>query len=131
MRFAWILLLCAAAFGQDVRPKIDRTEWALLASDAAARGLDVYSTHRALAAGNREVVLPGWIADHVPVMALYSGGIVAGQYYTARRLRRHPRLAHLIAGADVSITLPSAVRNLYMRMCGPGEIDTAHGCGVR
>lgn len=131
MRFAWILLLCAAAFGQDVRPKIDRTEWALLASDAAARGLDLYSTHRALAGGNREVALPGWIADHGPVMALYSGGIVAGQYYAARKLRHHPKLAHFITGADVSITLPSAVRNLYMRVCGPGEIDTVIGCAVR
>jgi hypothetical protein len=123
------LLLVPMVFAQTDRPRFDRTEWVLLSADAAARGLDVYSTHRALNGGNREATLPGWIVNHPPVMAAYSGGIVLGQYYAARKLfPRHRKLAHLITAADVSITAPFAVRNLYMPLCASGYIDTIHGC---
>ncbi len=100
------LLLVPMVFAQTDRPRFDRTEWALLSADAAVRGLDMYSTHRAL-----------------------SGGIVLGQYYAARKLfPRHRTLAYLITAADVSITAPFAVRNLYMPLCASGYIDTIHGC---
>ncbi len=128
---AVFLLLLAPVASAQTNTRIDRTEWALLSADAAARGLDVYSTHWALSGGNREVTLPGWIVNHPPVMAAYSGGIVLGQYYAARKLfPRHRKLAHLITAADVSITTPFAVRNLYMPRCASGYIDTLHGCQV-
>lgn len=126
-----LLLLVSVACAQTNAPRIDRTEWTLLTADAAARGLDVYSTHRALMGGNREVTLPAWIANHPPVMAAYGAGIVATQYYVARKLFPHHRkLAHFITVADVSITAPFAVRNLYMPRCASGYIDTLHGCQV-
>jgi hypothetical protein len=127
----FVLLLASVASAQTDRPRFDRTEWALLSADAAARGLDVYSTHRALSGGNREATLPGWIVNHPPVMAAYSGGIVLGQYYAARKLfPRHRKLAHLITAADVSITAPFAIRNLYMPLCASGYVDTRYGCQV-
>jgi hypothetical protein len=129
--FALLLLLLVSVASAQTKAteRVDRTEWALLSADAAARGLDVYSTHRALNGGNREATLPGWIVNHPPVMAAYSGGIVLGQYYAARKLFPHHRkLAHLITAADVAITAPFAVRNLYMPLCASGYIDTIHGC---
>ena len=61
------LMLCAAPLsGQALpdapKPHLDRLEWSLLATDAAVRGLDVYSTHWAMQAGNKERVLPSFIA---------------------------------------------------------------------
>lgn len=126
---ALLLLLVPVASAQTNTPRIDRAEWALLAADASARGFDVYSTHRALSGGNQEATLPGWIVNHPPVMAAYSGGIVLGQYYVARKLTpRHRKLAYLITAVDVSFTAPFAVRNLYMPLCASGEIDTRYGC---
>ena len=115
------------------RPHLDRTEWALLASDAAARGLDVYSTHWALKAGNKEENLPGWIADHPPVMALYSGGVVAGQYYVARQLFKHGhrRWAYAITAMDIIIDAPPAIHNLFLPVtpsCHPPDVLNAGRC---
>jgi hypothetical protein len=130
--FACLLVLCAVRMTAqglpDAPQRLDRTEWALLATDAAVRGLDVYSTHWAMKAGNKDV-LPSWIANHPPVMALYSGGIVAGQYYMARKLfPRHRKLAHLITAVDISITAPFAVHNLFLPVCVAPNIYTAQGC---
>ena len=131
-RLVLILFVAVSAYGQNPGenlPRFDKTEWALLASDAAARGLDVYSTHWALKAGNKEGTLPGWIVNHPPVMALYSGGIVAGQYYVARKLfPRHRNLAHLITVMDVSVTAPYAVHNLLLPVCVSPNIYTVNGC---
>lgn len=108
----------------------DRTEWALLAADAGARGLDVYSTHWALKAGNKEGTLPGWIVDHPPVMALYSGSIVAAQFWTARKLfaHGHRRWAYLITATDISVTAPFAVHNLFLPVCVAPNVYLSTGC---
>lgn len=134
MRYLWILLLCVPAYGQPPeapKPHLDKTEWALLATDAAVRGLDVYSTHWAMKAGNKEGTLPGWVVNHPSVMTLYSGGMVAGQYLVARKLSRHHRtLAHLITAVDISVTAPFAVHNLYLPVCVSPNVYTAQGCQV-
>jgi hypothetical protein len=128
---ALLLLFSVAALGQETKPHIDKTEWALLAADASARSLDVYSTHWALKAGNKEGTLPGWIADHPPVMALYSGGMVAGQYFVARKLSpRHRKLAHFITAMDITVTAPFAVHNLFLPVCVSPNVYTAQGCQV-
>lgn len=129
-----VLLLCAAnTFAQSIeapKPQLDKTEWALLAADAGARGLDVYSTHWAESAGNKEATLPGWIANHPPVMALYSGGIVAVQYLVACKLfaHGHRKLAYAITTADLSITTPYAIHNLFLPVCVAPNIYTTKGC---
>ncbi len=112
------------------KPHLDRTEWALLAADAGARGLDVYSTHWAESAGNKEATLPGWIANHTPVMVLYSGGIVAAQYYVARKLfaHHHRKWAYAMTAADISITAPFAVHNLFLPVCVSPNVYTVQGC---
>jgi len=137
MKSLFALLLCVSSLAAAARslpeapkPRLNKTEWSLLAADAAARGLDVYSTHWAESAGNKEGTLPGWIANHPPVMALYSGGSLAIQYYVARKLfaHGHRRWAYALTAADVSITAPSAVHNLLLPECAAPEIDTRHGC---
>ena len=112
------------------KPHFDKTEWALLATDAAARGLDVYSTHWAEQAGNKEGTLPGWIANHPPVMALYSGGVVYAQYWMARRLfaHGHKKWAYAVTAADISVTAPFAIHNLYLPVCKSPDIYTSTGC---
>ncbi len=111
-------------------PHLDRTEWALLGADAAVRGLDTYSTWWAESAGNKEGVLPGWIANHPPVMALYSVSIVGAQYYAARKLfaHHHARIAHLVTAVDVSVTAPFAIHNLFLPVCVTPNIYTPKGC---
>jgi hypothetical protein len=102
------------------RAHLDRLEWTLLAGDAAARGLDAYSTTRAVSRGAHEVFLPSPIADHAPAMAGYSAAEVGAQYWIARRLSsRHRRLAHWIAAADISVTTPFAIHNLLLPDLAP------------
>lgn len=129
------LIVCAASLsGQTLpdapKPHLDRMEWSLLATDAAARSLDVYSTHRALQAGNKERVLPGFIANHPPVMAFYSGGMVFTQYWIARKLsaHHHSKLAHVVTAVDVALTAPSAIRNLFLPVCVAPNVYLATGC---
>lgn len=130
------LILLSATLGsaqvlpEAPKPNLDRTEWTLLAADAAVRGLDVYSTHWALKAGNKEGTLPDWIVEHPPVMALYSGSIMVAQYFVARHLfnHGHRRLAHLITAADVSITGTYAVHNLFLPVCVAPNVYLASGC---
>lgn len=112
------------------KPHLDRLEWSLLATDAAARGLDVYSTHYATSRGAQETVLPGWIANHAPIMALYSGGEVAAQYWIARKLvaHHHRKLAYVVTMEDVAITAPSAIHNLFLPVCVAPNVYLSTGC---
>lgn len=129
-----LFVLAGAAQAQTLReapkPRLDKIEWSLLAADAGARGLDVYSTHWAESAGNKEATLPAWIANHPPVMALYSGGIVAAQYFVARKLfaHGHRRLAYAMTAADLSVTAPYAIHNLFLPVCVAPDIYTTKGC---
>jgi hypothetical protein len=99
------------------KPKMDKVEWALLAGDAASRTLDVYSTHRMLAQGNHEILLPGFVANHTPVFAAYSAGTLALDWWAARKLERHhrSRLAHIVTMVDIGQDAPWAIHNLYLQ----------------
>ena len=137
MKLLLLLILVATTASAQVpagppKPKLDRVEWGLLVADAAARGLDVYSTHWAECAGNKEATLPGWIANHTSVMALYSGGEVAAQYWVAKKLtaHHHSKWAHALTVADVSVTLPFAVHNLFLPVCKAPDVYTSAGCQV-
>jgi hypothetical protein len=129
-----LMFAAVSSFAQTLpeapKPRLDCVEWELLATDAAARGLDIYSTHWAESAGNKEGTLPGWIANHPPVMALYSGGMVYAQYWIARRLfaHRHRRLAYAVTAADISITAPFAIHNLFLPVCKAPNVYLASGC---
>ena len=97
------------------KPHLGRVEWSLLASDASIRSLDMYSTKRMLDQGNRERLLPMFVAGHPAVMGLAEGADVAGQWWVARRLStRRPRLVHAITAIDLVTDAPCAVRNLLI-----------------
>jgi hypothetical protein len=70
-----------------------------------------------LARGGHEMVLPGFVAGHTTAMAAYSGGVVALQYWGARRLEaRGPRrMAKWLLTVDATGTMPWAVRNFWVR----------------
>lgn len=109
------------------KPHLDRTDWVLLAADAGSRALDTYSTHWALTQyemnshgvkvlANHEMFLPGFVANHTPVLAGVEAGMVAADFMTARYLVRHhhPRLAKVALMADFAQNAPWAIHNLYL-----------------
>lgn len=85
--------------------------------DGAARGLDAYSTHRALQdSNNQEMVLPGAIVKSQP--ALYGSGasIVLAEYLGCRLLsaHHHERIARWVPYVDAGAVMPFAVHNLSL-----------------
>ena len=94
---------------------IDRVEWTLLATDAATRSLDVYSTHKMLANEGREILLPGFVANHPAVMGAVEAGYVMGHAWMAKKLSaRHRKLAHVLTAVDIGIDAPWAIHNLFL-----------------
>ena len=122
----WLLLalvlgvLSLAAEGQEPtgQNKPSRIDWTLLIADATARGLDTWSTHRILECHcNQEQVIPGFIANHTPTMALFSTGMVAVDWWTLRRVeRKHPRLARVLSAVDIAGTATVAGHNLSLHV---------------
>ncbi|HKF46833.1 MAG TPA: hypothetical protein VKB38_05700 [Terracidiphilus sp.] len=113
----------AAAFvrraGTEQVPPRRVSAWLIagFALDGAARGLDAYSTHRALEdTNNHEMILPGAIVRSQP--ALYASGvsIVLAEYVGCRLLTAHhrERLARWVPYVDVAAVLPFAVHNLSL-----------------
>jgi len=112
------LLFAASSRAQTMigPPRIDKTEWALLAVDAGVRGLDSYSTRRALQQGNVEATLPGFIANRTGPMVAYSEGMVVIDWLVARELirRRHRKLAYLFTLGEICQVAPGAIKNLTL-----------------
>ena len=113
------LICCQLAHCQlpeSPKPHTDRLELGLLAADASIRALDVYSTHQALANGNREMFLPAAIASRPAAMASLEALDIAGVWFVARRLEahRHAKLAHLITMIDIAQDAPWAIHNLTL-----------------
>jgi hypothetical protein len=94
--------------------RFNRTEWSLLATDAAVRGPNVFSTRWALQAGNKETTLPGWMVNHSQVMALYPSAIVGTEYQAARKLfaHRHRKLANAVTVADLAVADVGSPRSI-------------------
>lgn len=98
------------------KPRLDRTDWALLTADAASRALDVYSTRWMVRQGDHEKLLPGFVANHASTMTAYSAGAVAMDYFAARYLvRHHPRMAKIALLADFAQDAPWAIHNLFLK----------------
>lgn len=99
----------------EERPKLDKAEFALLAADAGTRALDVYSTHRMMENGHREMFIPSAIASRPAAMAALEAADVAGVWWMAKKLGPHHRkLAHVLTLVDIGQDLPFAVHNLYL-----------------
>lgn len=123
-----IILALAAPLAAQVpdapKPQQDRTETVLLVSLAATRALDVYSTHRMLARGDHELLLPSAVANHTPAMAAYSASTVLFDWLVARKLERHHRkLARLFTALDAAQDGFWAIHNFTLPSCprGPRE----------
>lgn len=99
------------------KPRMDKTELTLLTIDASSRALDVYSTHQMLENGGYEIFLPDAISHHTPLMALYSAGSVALDWFIAHKLKKHGhrRLAHALTMIDIGQDAPWAIHNLFIR----------------
>ncbi|MGA2886445.1 MAG: hypothetical protein ABSE51_00215 [Terracidiphilus sp.] len=98
------------------KPHTDRLDWTLLAADAGARTLDTYSTRWALRnPNNHEMFLPGFVANHTPMLATFEGGTVTLDYLAARKLlRHHHKMARMLLAADALQVYPWAIRNMTM-----------------
>ncbi len=101
---------------QPQPPALNRVDWALLAADAGARGLDVVSTKQMLSRGCQEQIMPDAIARNTPAMAVYSGGIVTLDWFVARELTRHHhhKLARAWIIADGGSTLGASIHNFTL-----------------
>jgi hypothetical protein len=104
---------------KEPRKNLNRIDWYLLASDAGIRTLDFYSTRAALHRGNHEKFLPGFVVNHTASLAAFEGGMVALDYFAARKLIRHhhPRIARIVLLADFVQVAPWAIHNLTLPDC--------------
>lgn len=103
---------------EQIRPKHERI-WLIagFTLDAAARGLDAYSTHRALKdKNNQEMVLPGAIVKSQPALYGFDASIVLSEYLGYRFLsaHHHEKIARWLPYADAALVLPFAVHNLSL-----------------
>jgi hypothetical protein len=114
--FGIIALVAEAQLPDAPKPHRNRVEFALLAADAASRGLDVYSTRRMIANGHKELFLPQAIAKRPAAMAAMEAGYLALQYWAARKLEKthHRKLARIALAIDIGQDAPWAIRNLYL-----------------
>jgi hypothetical protein len=113
------LPLKAQMLPDSPKPQLDASDWALLASDAGARALDTYSTRWALKNGNREMFLPGFVANHTSMMVAFSGSMVTLNYFAAKRMVRHRHfiMARILLSADSLEVYPWAIHNLMLPKC--------------
>jgi len=102
---------------REYKPRIDATTWVFLGTSAAIRGLDAYSTYRALQNGrNREACLPDVIAYHLPALIAFEAITWSGELGAVRFLgkRRHSRLARLVPLIDTIVVTPYVARNFTL-----------------
>lgn len=108
--------LASQTLPESSKPQPDRIDWALLASAAAARGTDTYSTRKMLCHGNHEMFLPAFVVNHLPVLVAFESGIVTLNYFAARNLVRHHhrKLARVLILSDQLQVYPWAIHNLTL-----------------
>lgn len=87
-----------------------RLFWALVALDAGIRSVDVYSTHRMLVNGNREILLATAIASRPAAMAAVEGVDVVAVAWGAWKIHR----ARWLPLADACVDAPWAIHNLFL-----------------
>jgi len=105
------------------RPHMDKTEWALLGGLAGTRALDTYSTRRMLERGNREQTLPRFVVKRTSTMTIFSGAMVAADWWAARKLEQHhhQKLAHILTAVDLAEVLKPAINNLFLPANPPAK----------
>lgn len=112
-----VALISCAAYGQQKKPAehYQRIDWQLLAADATVRSYDVYSTHYALTHGGHETLLPNVIAAHPALMAVYSGGGVALDWFVTNQLikHHHRKLARIYSLVDTGQVFAETIGNRF------------------
>jgi hypothetical protein len=103
---------------ERIRPKHE-TAWLLagFTLDTTARGLDAYSTYRALKdKNNQEMFLPNTIVKNQPALYGFNASIVLTEYLGCRFLsaHHHERVALWLPFVDAALVLPFAVHNLSL-----------------
>ena len=122
------------ASAEQMRPKHERA-WLIagFTLDATARGLDAYSTYRALKEkNNQEMVLPNAIAKSQPALYGFGASVVLTEYLGYRFLnaRHHERIARWLPYFDAALVLPFAVHNLSLTDQGAANGSTGPVIGI-
>jgi hypothetical protein len=100
--------------------------------DATARGLDAYSTCRALNEKNtQEMFLPTTMAKSEPALFGFGASIVLTEYVGYRFLNthHHERIARWVPYVDAALVFPFAVHNLSLLR--PGAANGSSGPAIR
>jgi hypothetical protein len=119
---------------EQIRPKHE-TVWLIagFTLDTTARGLDAYSTYRALKEkNNQEMFLPGAIVKSPPALYGFGASIVLTEYLGYRFLsaRHHERIARWLPYFDAALVLPFAVHNLSLTHRGAANGNNGPVIGI-
>jgi hypothetical protein len=120
---------------EQIRPKHEGT-WLIagFALDAAARGLDAYSTFRALQGkNNQEMVLPEAIVKSQPALYGFGASVVLSEYLGYRFLnaRHHAKIARWLPYFDAALVFPFAVHNLSLTHRGAADGNNGSVIGIQ
>ena len=102
----------------DIRSKHEKA-WVIagFTLDATARGIDAFSTRRALRnEQNQEMFLPGAIVKSQPALTAFSSSIVAAEFVGYRFLttHHHRKIARWTPYVDAALVLPFAIHNFLL-----------------
>ena len=114
-------MLCSIAQAQTPpSDKLDRFEITALSGVTAFKSLDVYSTQWMLHQHDKEVFLPGFIANHPAVMSAYYGATISAETLLVMKLNKHHRkIARLIPVIDCVGTAYWGIHNLTLNKAKP------------
>jgi hypothetical protein len=123
------------AVAEPMRPKHERVWLAAgFTLDTAARGLDAYSTYRALnGKNNQEMFLPDAIVKSQPALYGFGASVVLSGYLGCRFLnaRHHERIARWLPYFDAALVLPFAIHNLSLSHRGAANGNDGPVIGIR
>jgi hypothetical protein len=110
--------LVSPVAAEPIHPKHERV-WLIagFTLDTAARGIDAYSTCRALRnKNNQEMILPDKIVKSEPALYSFNASVVLTEYLGYRFLNahHHEKIARWLPYVDAALVLPFAVHNLSL-----------------
>jgi len=120
---------------EPIHPKQERA-WLMagFTLDAAARGIDAYSTCRALKnQNNQEMILPDKIVKSQPALYGFDASVVLTEYLGYRLLtaHHHEKIARWLPYVDAALVLPFAVHNLSLSHRAAANVNNGPAIDIR